>query len=156
MKGCAIWRDAVADCALGIVQDPAFAAHIEGCPGCAEALRESQVAAARMNAALARRATVEPPSYGPERVMARIGKGNPARTNWWWGWAAVASMAAILIAIVLWTRRPPPQADVTALVTWRSPTEALLRPPVAAAWNTVPRLGEGFFEVKPLGETHAP
>ena len=59
------------------------------------------------------------------------------------------------MAIVLWTQHPAPQPDVTALVTWHSPTEALLRPPVGAAWSTMPRLGEGFFEVKPLGEIHA-
>jgi hypothetical protein len=64
MKGCASWRDAVVDSALGVVQDAALAAHIQGCPGCAEALRESQAAAVRMDAALGRRATVEPPRYG--------------------------------------------------------------------------------------------
>lgn len=155
MKGCANWRDEVADCALGMAQGPAFAAHIEGCQGCAEVLRESQAAAARMNAALDRRATVEPPSYGPDRVMARIGGRNLTRTSLWWRWVLVGCATAVLIAGVLWTRRPTPQTSVAALASWRSPTEALLRPPVAAAWNTTPRLGEGFFEVKPSGERHA-
>ncbi len=158
MKGCANWRDAVADCALGIVQGPAFAAHIDRCPDCAEALRETQAAAARMNAALDRRAMVAPPSYGPDRVMARIAGRNLPHTTLWWRWALVAGLTAMLIASVLWTRRPTPQTSVAtlaALVSWRSPTEALLQPPVGAAWTTMPRLGEVFFEVKPSGEMHA-
>lgn len=155
MTGCAEWRDAVADCALGVAAEPALAAHLAVCPGCADALRESQRTAVRMNEALHRRAAVEPPFHGPDRVMARVSGRNRAGTSRWWKWAAVGTMAAILIAIVVWTRRPPPQTDVAALVTWRSPTDSLLRPPVATAWNTMPRLGEEFFEVKPLGEMHA-
>jgi hypothetical protein len=158
MKGCANWRDAVADCALGMVPGPAFAAHIDCCPNCAEALRESQAAAARMNTALDRRATVDPPSYGPDRVMARIAGRNLPHTTLWWRWALVACLTAMLIASVLWTRHPPRQTSgrtLAALVSWRSPTEALLQPPVRAAWTTTPRLGEVFFEVKPSGEMHA-
>jgi hypothetical protein len=108
-----------------------------------------------MDEALHRRAAVEPPLYGPERVMARVRARHPAGPIRWWKWAAAGSLAMILIAILWWTRRPPPPADVAALAAWHSPTDALLRPPVVAAWNTMPRLGEGFFKVKPLGEMHA-
>jgi anti-sigma factor RsiW len=156
MSGCPEWRDAVVERALlDDAADPALAKHLAVCPACAAALRESQAAAARMDEALHRLAAVEPPSYGPDRVMARVSERNRAAVSYWWRWAAAASLAAILIVIVLWTRRPPPRTDVAALAEWRSPTEALLRPPVGAAWNSMPRLGEGFFEVKPLGEMHA-
>ena len=109
MKGCANWRDAIADCALGMVQGPAFAEHLAGCPGCAEALRESLAAATRMNAVLDRRALVEPPSYGADRVMARIAGRNPARPGLWWRWALVACVTVVLIVSVLWVQRPMPQ-----------------------------------------------
>jgi hypothetical protein len=157
MTGCAEWRDAVADCALGVAAEPALAAHLAVCRGCADALRESQAAAARMNEALHRRAAVEPPFYGPDRVMARVGARNRAGTRGWWRWAAVGSVLVVSMAIIMWMRRPTPQTDVpvATLAAWRSPTQALLRPPVGAAWNTTPRLGEGFFDVKPLGGTHA-
>lgn len=155
MKGCANWRDAVADCALGMVQGPAFAEHLAGCPGCAEAFRESLAAATRMNAVLDRRALVEPPSFGADRVMARIAGRNPARPGLWWRWALVACATVVLIVSVLWVQRPMPQPSVSALASWHSPTEALLQPPVAAAWTTMPRIGEGFFELKPSGERHA-
>jgi hypothetical protein len=160
MKGCANWKDAVADCALGVAQSPAFAGHLARCPGCAEALRESQAAATKMLAALDCRVAAEPPLYGPERVMARIGRRKPALANRWWRWTLAACAMAVVMAVVLWSRRPIRQADVSALAapslaSWHSPTGALLQPPVGAAWNTMPRLGEVFFEVKPSGETHA-
>jgi hypothetical protein len=155
MKGCANWWDAVADCALGMTQGPEFASHLKDCQGCAEALRESMAAATRMNSLLDRRATVEPPSYGPDRVMSSIDGRNPATTSLWWRWALVGLATVVVIASVLWTRRPTPLPSVSALASWRSPTEALLQPPVAAAWTTMPRLGEGVFELKPSGERHA-
>jgi anti-sigma factor RsiW len=154
MKGCSSWMDAITDCALGETPKPDFAAHISGCPRCRNAVQESQAIAARIAEALHRRAAVEPPLYGPERVMARIHRQSDTRRRW--RWAAIGSAAlAVLIAIVMWVRRPAPEAEVTALATWRSPTTALLRPPVAAAWTTTPRLGDGFFKMKSSGGIHA-
>ncbi len=154
MKGCSSWMDAIADCALGNVPEPDFAAHLASCPRCEAALKESRATAARLDESLQRGAAVEPPLHGPERVMARIQE--QADTVGWWRWAtSVSAMAGLLIAIVMWVRRPAPEVDVSALSTWRSPTQSLLRPPVAAAWITTPRLGEGFFKIQPSGEIHA-
>jgi hypothetical protein len=155
MKVCPEWKDAIAECALGQVREPEMAAHLAVCPECGNALRESQAIAAWIDRALKRSAAVEPPLYGPERVMARVGRQKDAR--WLWRWAAAGSVVAVtLIAIVMWMpRRPAPDGSTAALSAWRSPTQALLRPPVAAAWSTTPRLGEGFFKIKPSGETHA-
>jgi hypothetical protein len=147
---CSDWADAIGDCALGSEPRPALAEHLAVCPQCADALRESRAMALRIDEALDRRAAVEPPLYGPERVMARlIGKAEPRR---WWRWAAFGCVV-VLMAVVIWMRRPTPK--VTALSAWRSPTQVLLRPPVAAAWTTTPQLGEGFFKIKPSGEIHA-
>jgi anti-sigma factor RsiW len=146
---CSDWTDAIADCALGTEPGPALAEHLAVCQQCASALRESRAMAARIDQALDRRAAVEPPLYGPERVMARV--AGQAVRRLWWSWAAVGCVV-VLVAIVMWIGRPTPK--VTALSTWRSPTQALLRPPVAAAWTTTPRLGEGFFKIK-SGEIHA-
>jgi anti-sigma factor RsiW len=147
--------DAIAGCALGETPEPDLAAHLAACPQCQDALRERRMMAARIDRALHRGAAVEPPLYGPERVMARV--HGRADTGGWWRWAAAGiAMAALLIAIlIIGTRRPAPEADIAALSTWRSPTGALLRPPVAAAWTTTPRLGEGFFKMKPSGEMYA-
>jgi hypothetical protein len=154
MTGCSSWMDAIADCALGKTPEPDLAAHLSICPQCQNALRDGRAMAARIDEVLHRTAAVEPPLYGPERVMARIHGQTDTRARWRWAAAGSAVLAA-LILIVLWVRRPAPEADVTALSTWRSPTQALLRPPVAAAWSTRPRLGEGFFKIKPSGEIHA-
>jgi hypothetical protein len=59
-------------CALGKTPEPDLAAHLAICPQCQNALRESRAMAARIDEALCRSAAVEPPLYGPERVMARI------------------------------------------------------------------------------------
>jgi hypothetical protein len=159
MKGCASWNEAIADCALGKTPEPDLAAHLAICPHCERALRDSEKAVARIDGALRRARAVEPPLYGPERVMARI-RGQADTGGWWrlagWRWAmGGCAVAALLIATVLWVRRPKPEPDVTALSAWRSPTQSLLRPPVAAAWTTTPRLGEGYFKIKTLGEIHA-
>jgi len=162
MKGCAGWKDAIAGCALGKTPEPEFAGHLAVCSQCRNALQESQATAARMDQARHRGAAVEPPWYGPERVMARIHMQTAGQTDEqtharaWRRWAVVGSaVLALSIAIAMWMRRPAPDADVIAFSTWRSPTQALLRPPVAAAWATTPRLGEGFFKIRPSGETHA-
>jgi len=156
MKGCAIGMDAIADCALGKTPDPELAAHLAICAQCRDALEESRAMAARIDDVLHRVAAVDPPSFGPERVMARV--VGPARTRapgipGWWRWTAIGSaLLAVSMAIMMWVRRPAP---VIALSAWRSPTQVLLRPPVAAAWATRPRLGEGFFKIKSSGEIHA-
>jgi anti-sigma factor RsiW len=156
MKGCSRWMDAITDCVLGKTPEPDLAAHLVICPQCQDAVRGGRAMAARIDEALHHSAAVEPPLYGPERVMAQIQGQTDTRA--WRRWAAVGSaVLAVLIVIVIvtWVRRPPSEADVTALSTWRSPTRALLRPPVAVAWTTTPRLGEGFFKIEPLGEIHA-
>ena len=155
MKACQEWKEAIAECALGQVPEPDMAAHLAVCPECENSLRESQAIAARIDQALQHSAAVEPPLYGPEQVMAQVGRQKDA--HWLWTWATAGSVVAVtLIAIVMWMpRRPAPDASTAALSAWRSPTQALLRPPVSAAWSTTPRLGEGFFKIKPSGEIHA-
>jgi anti-sigma factor RsiW len=161
MKSCSSWANAIIDCALGQKQEPDLAAHLETCSQCQNALRARREMAARMDEALRRSAAVEPPLYGPARVMGRViaSIDRPTDTRAWWRWPVVGSTAAMLVAVLIgilvWVRRPAPQADVTALSTWRSPTEALLRPPVSAAWTTMPRLGERYFKIRPSGEMHA-
>jgi anti-sigma factor RsiW len=154
MKGCPQWEEAIAECALGDPPQPGFATHLATCPPCENALRESRATAARIDEALHHSAAVEPPLYGPERVMAHIHAQSDTRG--WWRWAAVVAaglIAAWLIQIGIWVRSPAP--EVAALSNWRSPTEALMRPPVLAAWTLTPRLGEGFFKLKPSGEIYA-
>jgi len=151
---CSKWLDAITDCALGKTPEPDLAAHLAICPGCRNLLRDSREMAARIDEALCRSAAVEPPIYGPERVMARI----HTQTRAWWRWTVVASAVlavSIAIVIAMRVRSSAPAPDVTAFSTWHSPTQALLRPPVAAAWATTPRLGEGFFKIKPSGEIRA-
>jgi hypothetical protein len=135
-----------------------LAAHLAICPQCQNALRDSRAMAAQIDEVLHRSAAVEPPLYARERLMSRIHgqTDRRAQRRSGWRWAAVGSaVLALSISIVLWVRRPAPEADITALSTWRSPTQALLCPPVAAAWTIRPQLGVGFFKIKQSGEIHA-
>jgi len=133
MRGCTEWRESIIDCALDEATPvpPALQSHLEVCADCSTALREHRAALERIDDVLDRRATAAPPANGPERVLARIAANRNRR--WRWGGAAVA--AAALAAISLWTRHPMPEGDARALAQWRSPTEALMQPPVSAAWN---------------------
>jgi hypothetical protein len=150
MNGCTEWMDAIADAAWGDASGPALVKHLAVCPGCAAALRDARAKASRIDQALKRQVAVDPPSFGPDRVMARAGELNRARApRRWWTWAAFAGAAAMFVLVVLWTARPKPKADVAALAAWRSPTQALLRPPVGMVWNTTPRLGKPYLKIQP-------
>ncbi len=162
MKSCLRWADAINDCAAGKTPDSEFAAHLVICPECRNALEGRRAVAARMDEAIRRSGAVDPPLFGPERVMARVQRQPETRA--WRRWASLRSampaasigmLIAISSAILMWVPRPAPGPHVTALSTWRSPTEALLLPPVAAAWSIRPRLGEAFVKIKPSGEKHA-
>ncbi len=152
MTGCPEWAEALVRYALGEPTDTVFADHLTTCSRCTEALVEICAAAERMDAALGRLGAIEPPPFGADRVMARVAARNRPMWN---RWVPAISAAAILIAIAVWTLRPKPQPDIRAFVEWRSPTQILLRPPVAAAWTVAPHLGEGIIRLKPSGESNA-
>jgi anti-sigma factor RsiW len=154
MTGCPIWMDALDGRALGDEQSPALDAHLAICPACREVLERRQAVVARMDRVLSGMySAAEPPPYGPDRIMARIG-GRKVAGSFGWRWVAVGSLAVLMLGTILWIRRSSPAANATALSGWRSPTQSLLQPPVGAAWNMMPRLGGGFPEMN-LGETHA-
>ncbi len=143
--------------------DAALQAHLAACPACSEALATARAKADLMDAALRKLAAVEPPSYGPERVLARI-EAQPAglfqRVR---AIAAVAALAALLLiagALVALRRPPRPEPALppaaTALSAWRSPTHWLLRSSADPLLKDVPRLGESFLRPRPLGEKNAP
>jgi len=160
MNGCSRWTDAITDCALDGTPEPGFTAHLATCPQCQNALRHRRTAAARIDDVLRHSAAIEPPSHGPERVMARIHEQSEARVHGpslWWRWIAAggAILAVLIAAVMMRAPRPAPEGDISALSAWRSPTQALLHPPVAAAWATTPTLGQGFFKIQPSGEKHA-
>jgi len=168
MNACPEWNDRLMRHALGGPAEPAgpadaaLAAHLAACPACSEALAAGLGKAGEMDAALRKLAAVEPPAYGPERVLARI-EAQP--TGLFQRVRAIAALAALAVLLliagaVVALRRPPRPGPAlppgaTALSAWRSPTHWLLRSPADPLLKEVPRLGQGFLETKSSGEKNA-
>ena len=144
MNDCREWKDALIDHALGQSADAGLEAHLAGCPACTEALRGWRERAAQLDPAIRQITAGEPGPYGPERILARVAlpprRPLYARLAW-------APPLIILLALTFYKlSRPEPRIPLplTALSTWRSPTQSLLRSPADPLLKDVPRLGEGF------------
>lgn len=155
MIPCREWKDALIDHALGQAADAALEAHLAGCSACAAALRGWRERAAQLDPAIRQLTASEPGPYGPERILARAAlRPRPPfymRLAW-------ALPLVILLALTFYKlSRPEPRAPLplTALSTWRSPTQSLLRSPADPLLKDVPRLGEGFFQMKSQGVKNA-
>ena len=155
MTDCQKWKDALIDHALGQPADAALEEHLAACPACAEVLRAWRERAAQMDPAIRQITTVEPGPYGPERILSRVAL-RPRRPLY--GRLAWVLPLVILLALTFYKLyRPEPRAPLplTALSTWRSPTQSLLRSPADPLLKDVPRLGEGFFQMKSQGVKNA-
>jgi len=76
------WLSAHLDCELDLAKDAEVAAHLEGCPVCAAALRRLRETAAQVRADLPRFA---PPAALAAKIRAEAGKGAQARKARRWG-----------------------------------------------------------------------
>ena len=65
------------------------------------------------------------------------GEGAPKRRMRGW---AIAVLVLIVVVIVVQHHRRPPVAE--SIVTWKAPTDFLLRTPVSELLSTVPRIPE--------------
>lgn len=154
MTPCRQWNDELLECALGGPLTPAFSAHLAGCAECSGALEALRAKAREMDRVLTSLAASEPRRGGPERVLARIATTAPAPA--YPRLAAAAAALIILAGLVALTTRPGRTIRLsTRLSTWRSPTECLLRSPADPLLKSVPRLGEGVFEMHPAKENYA-
>ena len=155
MIPCQEWKDALIDHALGQPADAALEAHLAGCSACAAALRGWRERASQLDPAIQRLSAVEPGPYGPERILPRVAlrTRRPFYVRLAWALPLI-----ILLALTFYklsrreSRIPPP---LTALSTWRSPTQSLLRSPADPLLKDVPRLGEGYYRMKSQGVKNA-
>jgi anti-sigma factor RsiW len=139
------------ECALGRPPTQALSTHLARCEECNRALEAWRSKAREMDRVLARLAASEPRSGGPERVLARItatAAPAPAHPRL----VAAAAGLVILAGVIALTPRP---VRTISLSTWRSPTQSLLRSPADPLLKSVPRLGDGLFEVHAGKENHA-
>jgi hypothetical protein len=155
MTDCQKWTDALIDHALGQPADAALEAHLAGCSACAAALRGWSERASQLDPAIRQLTAVEPGPYGPERILSLVAL-RPRRP--FYARLAWALPLVILLALTFYKlSRPEPRAPLplTALSTWRSPTQSLLRSPADPLLKDVPRLGEGYYRMKSQGVKNA-
>jgi len=176
MNACPKWNEELIDYALGQSPGAALEAHLATCAGCSEALETLRHKASQMDTGIQQLAAAEPRAQGPERVLAQIqqpspGKlfdGKPFEGKLFYGRVAFfgrIALAALVLAVglVVVLYRPPapekavpfPVVALSALSTWRSPTESLLHSSADPLLKRVPQLGEKFFETKPTGDQNA-
>ena len=153
MTACPQRREELIEHALGQPAGAALEAHLAICAGCSEALQAWRQKAAQMDASVQQLTAAEPRTQAPERVMAQIQQLSPGRPLYGRMALAALTIAASLI-LVLYRPGPPKKVPVTitALSTWRSPTESLLHSTADPLLKSVPRLGDKFFETKAGGD----
>jgi anti-sigma factor RsiW len=155
MTPCREWKDALIDHALGQPADAALEAHLAGCPACAAALLAWRERAAQLDPAIRQITASEPGPYGPERILARTALRPRRPFHGRLVWAMTLIVLVALAFYKLARKEPAVNPSLTALSTWRSPTQSLLRSPADPLLKDVPRLGEGFFQMKSQGVKNA-
>jgi anti-sigma factor RsiW len=155
MIACNEWKDTLIDHALGRPADAALEAHLAACPSCAEALQAWRERAAQLDPAIRQITASEPGPFGPERILACVARA-PQRPSY--RRLAWALPLIILMALTIYRLTPKRSRDslpLTALSTWRSPTQSLLRSPTDPLLKDVPHFGEGLFQMKSQGVKNA-
>jgi hypothetical protein len=155
MIPCQEWKDTLIDHALGQPADAALEAHLAGCSACAAALRGWRERAAQLGPAIRQLTAVEPGPFGPERILSRIALRHRRPFFVRLAWALPLVILLALTFYKLSPREPRAPLPLTALSTWRSPTQSLLRSPADPLLKDVPRLGEGYYRMKSQGVKNA-
>jgi hypothetical protein len=165
MNACPQWREELIDHALGQPPGAALQAHLATCAGCSEALVALRQKASQMDTGIQQLTAAEPRAQAPERVLAQIQQRSPGRLfdgKPFYGRIALAALVLTASLVVVLYRPPAPEKAVpfpvvalSALSTWRSPTESLLHSAGDPLLKRIPQLGEKFFETKPTGDQNA-
>jgi len=148
------WRDELIDHALGGPARAALAEHLAGCAVCSAALRRSRARMEKIDAGVRQLAASEPSPEAVSNLMAHI-RAQRERT-WLWGWqwrtAALCGFAIVIVFLVYGWKIHEQRREsekifnaASAIGSWRSPTDSLLRSPTDGWLNASPRLGEYFY-----------
>jgi hypothetical protein len=155
MKPCdERWRGELFDHTLGSPASRALTAHLEHCAVCSEALREWKARVEKIDDGVRQLVTSEPSAQAALRVMAELRARR--RRVWLPEWRTVSATLAglsVVIASFIYIRKAAEQRKETdktlsaasAIGSWRSPTEGLLRFPADQWLNAPPQLGTYFY-----------
>lgn len=163
MKACREWEDRLCDMALGALEPHdtrAVETHLAGCTACAIALRELRARAEQTDAAVHQLLQGVQPSLGfRTRVLASL-EAHPVSTAWRrWGFAVLGLVSALVVVVAVFlhpslgnreaTPRQPTAKPLTALSSWRSPTDNLLHFSGEELLKSPRQLGNFYFRLEP-------
>jgi hypothetical protein len=160
-----VYRDELADVALGMPASDTFATHLRACRECAAQLEQQRAIVQRMDLTVNALVRSEPSPALIGSITARARRSERPRA-WRSAWPRAAMAVACAVAVCgvffgLHTFQPPAPAvsAAAALTAWRSPTSALLKPHGSVLEAP---LQDIWFDLKPRhvrsqrtsGETH--
>ncbi len=133
MTDCAKLRDHLEDAALGEAETPALRGHLAECEACAAELERQRRLALRIDGAVRSVVRAEPPPQLPAAVAMRLtGAPRPHRPrNVLSRSSPLLALAAVLALIATigfhaFERPGVAPSELSALMSWRSPTGSLL------------------------------
>ena len=151
------WREELVDHILGSPCSAALNEHLEKCAVCSAALREWKARMGQIDGVIRELAASEPAGQAAVRVMAEVRARRHARLpERKWVTTTLAGLAMVIAAfIVIWKaqeRRKETErafSAASAIGSWRSPTQGLLRSPTNRWLKVPPQLGEYFYQLNP-------
>lgn len=150
------WREELVDQTLGSPASATLTEHLEKCAACSEALREWKARMGHIDAGIRQLADSEPSTETIPRVMAALSV-QPRHgwvAEWRWVTATLSGLAIVIAAFVyVWNvhqQRNETERTLSAasaIGSWRSPTESLLRFPADRWLKAPPQLGQYFYQL---------
>jgi hypothetical protein len=159
MNPCDHWREGLAEHALGSPADPGLAEHLENCSDCSAALARMKSLTGVIDHGIRQLASAEADASGAAHILAQLSSGSEETRCWQpTGATVAAAFAAVLFLAasfgLFWKvriQREDAGKELSAaarISRWKSPTQELLRSPVASVLEGTPRLGEGFYQLE--------
>jgi len=126
VTACDALRPELRDIALGATPREGLRLHLATCATCAATLAEARRVLNRIDASMRERSGAEPLARLTERLLARIERAPVPRAFLGWGRIAVSAALVAGIAIATGSFRDRATTSAPSLMSWRSPTRALL------------------------------
>lgn len=157
MKPCdERWREELVDHTLGSPASGALTEHLEKCAVCSEALRKWQARMGQIDAGIRQLAASEPSTDAIPRVMAalRVQRQRMWVPEWRWVMATLSGLAIVIAAFIYASKVQTPRKETerallaaSAIGSWRSPTEGLLKSPTDRWLKAPPQFGQYFYQL---------
>ncbi len=157
MKPCdRRWREELLDHVLGLPASPVMTEHLASCAICSEVLRQWKAQMAQVDAGIRGLAASEPAAHAAPRIMAELRARGQRRSLLGWPWRTATLCGLVIViasSIYAWkVHEQHNEAEkvflaASAIGSWRSPTEGLLRFPTDGWLKAPPQLGKYFYQL---------